>query len=74
MPLNGTPNAKGRVFIPFSRIHTVGSQAGLELLIGRGFFSTSKIVITTSEGARIFHFGGSDKAHVAPHLILEHMI
>ncbi len=38
------------VSIPYSRIHTVAAEDSVSLLTGRGFFSSSKIIITTSAG------------------------
>jgi hypothetical protein len=67
-------NTKAVVSIPYSRIYTVAAQDEAGLLTGRGFFSSSKVIITTSEGPRIFQFRGADKAHVAHDLILTHMI
>ena len=67
-------NTKAVVSIPFSRIHTVAAQDAVGLLTGRGFFSSSTIVITTSAAPRTFQFRGADKAHIAHDLILRHMI
>lgn len=67
-------NTKAVVSIPYSRIHTVAAQDEAGLLTGRGFFSSSKVMITTSEGPRTFQFRGADKAHTAHDLILKHMI
>jgi hypothetical protein len=62
------------VSIPYSRIHTVAAEDAVGLLTGRGFFSSSKIIITTSAGARVFQFRGADKAHIAHNLILRHIV
>jgi hypothetical protein len=62
------------VSIPYSRINTVAAEDSAGLLTGRGFFSSSKIVITTSDGSRVFQFRGADKAHIAHNLILRHII
>jgi hypothetical protein len=67
-------NTKAVVSIPYSRIHTVAAQDAVGLFTGRGFFSSSTIVITTSAAPRVFQFRGSDKAHIAHDLILRHMI
>jgi hypothetical protein len=67
-------NTKAMVSIPYSRIHTVAAQDAVGLFTGRGFFSSSTIVITTSAAPRVFQFRGSDKAHIAHDLILRHMI
>jgi len=61
------------VSIPYSRIHTVAAEDSVSLLMGRGFFSSSRI-ITTSAGSRVFEFRGADKAHIAHDLILRHII
>jgi hypothetical protein len=62
------------VSIPYSRIHTVAAEDSASLLTGRGFFSSSRIIITTSAGSRVFQFRGADKAHVAHNLILRHIL
>jgi hypothetical protein len=62
------------VSIPYSRIHTVAAEDSVSLLTGRGFFSSSRIIITTSAGSRVFQFRGADKAHIAHDLILRHII
>src|SRR5215210_2653341 len=46
------------VSIPYSRIHTVAAEDSASLLTGRGFFSSSRIIITTSAGSRVFQFRG----------------
>ena len=67
-------NTKAVVSIPYSRIHTVAAEDAAGLLTGRGFFSSSTIVVTTSAAPRAFQFRGADKAHIAHDLILRHMI
>jgi hypothetical protein len=67
-------NSKAIVSIPYGRIHTVAAEDAVGLLTGRGFFSSSKIIITTSDGSRIFQFRGADKAHIAHDLILRHIL
>jgi hypothetical protein len=62
------------VSIPYSRIHTVAAEDSVSLLTGRGFFSSSKVIITTSAGPRVFEFRGADKAHIAHDLILRHIL
>jgi hypothetical protein len=62
------------VSIPYSRIHTVAAEDSASLLTGRGFFSSSRIIITTSGGSRVFQFRGADKAHIAHNLILRHIL
>ena len=67
-------NTKAVVSIPYSRIHTVAAEDAVGLFTGRGFFSSSTIVVTTSAAPRTFQFRGADKAHIAHDLILRHMI
>jgi len=67
-------NSMAVVSIPYSRIHTVAAEDSVGLLTGRGFFSSSKIIITTSAGSRVFQFRGVDKAHIAHNLILRHIL
>jgi hypothetical protein len=67
-------NSKAVMSIPYSRIHTVAAEDAVGLLTGRGFFSSSKIIITTSAGSRVFQFRGADKAHIAHNLILRHIL
>jgi len=43
-------------------------------LTGRGFFSSSKVVLTTAHGELEFEFRGADKAHHAHNLILSQMV
>jgi hypothetical protein len=62
------------VSIPYSRIHTVAAEDSVSLLTGRGFFSSSRIIITSSAGPRVFEFRGADKAHIAHDLILRQII
>ena len=65
---------KAVVSIPYSRIHTVAGEDESGLLSGRGFFGSSKLVLTTSDGDLEFEFRGADKAHMAHNLILGHML
>lgn len=65
---------KAVVSIPYSRIHTIAAEDESGLLAGRGFFSSSKLVITTSHGEFEFEFRGADKAHIAHNLILQHIL
>ncbi len=67
-------NTKAVVSIPYSRIHTVAAEDAVGLFTGRGYFSSSKVMITTTEGAGSFQFRGADKAHIAHDLILKHMV
>jgi hypothetical protein len=65
---------KAVVSMPYSRITSIAAEDSGGLLTGRGFFSSSTIVVTTSAGARTFQFRGADKAHMAHDMILKHII
>lgn len=65
---------KAVVSIPYSRIYTVAAEDDSGLLTGRGFWSSSKVVLTTGHGELEFEFRGADKAHVAHNLILRHIL
>jgi hypothetical protein len=65
---------KAMVSIPYARINSVATEDESGILTGRGFFSSSKIVITTSQSDFEFEFRGADKAHIAHNLILSHML
>lgn len=65
---------KALVSIPYSRITTIAAEDESGLFTGRGFFASSKVVITTSHGDFEFEFRGADKAHLAHELILSHML
>lgn len=65
---------KAVVSIPYLRVLAIAAEDESGLLTGRGFFSSSKIHITTSHGEYEFEFRGADKAHVAHNLILGHMV
>ena len=41
---------KAVVSIPYSRIHTVAAEDDASVLTGRGFFSSSKVILTTGHG------------------------
>jgi hypothetical protein len=64
---------KAMVSIPYNRINSIATEDESGLLTGRGFFASSKIVITTHQGDFEFEFRGADKAHLAHNLILGHM-
>jgi hypothetical protein len=64
---------KAMVSIPYTRINSVATEDESGILTGRGFFASSKIVITTSQSDFEFEFRGADKAHLAHNLILGHM-
>jgi len=65
---------KAVVSIPYSRILSVGAEDDDNLLLGRGFFSTSKLAIKTSDSDYEFEFRGADKAHLAHKLILTRLL
>lgn len=65
---------KAVVSIPYSRVTTVAGEDASGLLTGRGFFASSKLILTTVHGELEFEFRGADKAHVAHDLILGHML
>ncbi len=65
---------KAVVSVPYSRIHSIAAEDESGLFTGRGFFASSKLVITTSHGEYEFEFRGADKAHLAHTLILGHMV
>ena len=61
---------KAIVSIPLDKIQTLAAQDDSGLFTGRGFFSSSVLVVTTSHGLHEFEFRGADKAHHAHQLIL----
>ncbi len=65
---------KAVVSIPYSRITSIAAQDESGLLSGRGFFASSRVLLTTSRGEYEFEFRGADKAHLAHNLILSHMV
>ena len=65
---------KALVSIPYSRITTIAAEDESGLFTGRGFFASSKVVLTTSHGDFEFEFRGADKAHIAHEMILSHML
>ena len=65
---------KAVVSVPYNRIHSIAAEDEAGLFTGRGFFASSKLVITTSHGEYEFEFRGADKAHLAHMLILRHMV
>ncbi len=65
---------KALVSIPYSRITSIATEDESGLFMGRGFFASSKLALTTSHGDYEFEFRGADKAHIAHDLILSHMV
>jgi hypothetical protein len=65
---------KAVVSIPYSRVQTIAAEDESGLLSGRGFFSSSKLIIYTSHGEHEFEFRGADKAHLAHQMVLSHIL
>lgn len=65
---------KAVVSVPYSRITSLAAEDESGLLTGRGFFSSSKLVLSTSHGEWELEFRGADKAHQAHNLILSRMV
>lgn len=65
---------KAVVSIPYSRVTSVAAEDDSGLFSGRGFFASSKMVLTTSHGEYELEFRGADKAHLAHDLILGHIL
>lgn len=65
---------KALVSIPFSRITSVAAEDESGLLTGRGFMSSSNLMVRAGSDDFEFEFRGADKAHLAHHLILSHML
>jgi hypothetical protein len=65
---------KAIVSVPYSRITSIAAKDESGLLTGRGFFSSSSLILTTSHGEYEFEFRGADKAHIAHNLILANMV
>jgi hypothetical protein len=64
---------KAIVSVPYSRVNSIATEDESGLLSGRGFFSSSKMILATSHGEFEFEFRGADKAHLAHNLILGHI-
>jgi hypothetical protein len=65
---------KAVVSIPLDRITTIAAQDESGLFTGRGFWSSSTLVVTTNHSQHEFEFRGADKAHHAHQLILGLMV
>lgn len=65
---------KAVVSVPYSQIQSLAAEDESGLLTGRGFFSSSHLVINTVHGEFEFEFRGADKAHKAHNLIMGHMV
>lgn len=60
--------------IPYSRIYTIAAGDDGGFFHGRGFFSSSTLVLTTGHGDFSFEFRGADKAHLAHNMIVRHIL
>lgn len=68
-------NRKALVSLPYDRIATVAAEDHHGMLTGRGFFSSSTLIVSVSGGDHYtFEFRGADKALHAHNLILSHML
>lgn len=65
---------KAVVSIPYQHINSIAAQDEDNILTGRGFFASSKLIITTTHGDHEFEFRTADKAHHAHDLVLSHML
>jgi hypothetical protein len=62
------------VSVPYSKILTVAAQEEPNPIAGRGFFSSSKLIVALPGSHYDFEFRGADKALHAHNLILWHML
>lgn len=69
-----THKKKAMVTIPYNRIHAVSSADDTGLILKRGHFATGKLTLHAGDDSFEFEFRGSDKAHQAYIMIVEHMI
>lgn len=66
---------KAMVSIPYSRISIVASEDTRGFLIKKGFLSTNKLTIMgPGFEERTFEFRGTEQAHIAHQLIMEHLL
>lgn len=65
---------KAIVSIPYSKITSIAAEDESGLLTGRGFFSSSNVVIKAGTDTFEFEFRGAYKAHYAHNLILSHIL
>ena len=65
---------KALVSIPYNRIYAIAAEDEEAWWGHRGFWSTSKLVLTTGKTEYEFEFRGADRAHIAHDLILRHMV
>ena len=65
---------KAIVSIPFSPIQSVAAEDDGNQIMGNGFLSSGKVILTTGHGQLEFEFRGAGKAHQAHNLILSQMV
>lgn len=65
---------RAMVSIPYSRITSIAAEDESGLLTGRGFMSSSNLVLKAGTEEFEFEFRGADKAHHAHNLILSHIL
>lgn len=65
---------KAIVSIPYARITSIAAEDDAGALTGRGFFSSSTVVLAAGREEYELEFRGADKAHYAHNLILRHML
>lgn len=65
---------KAMVSIPYSKITSIAAEDESGLLTGRGFMSSSNLVLKAGTEEFEFEFRGADKAHHAHNLILSHIL
>ena len=65
---------KALVSVPYRNITSVGAEDSSGLLTGRGFFSSSRLIVTTPHGEHDLEFRGVEKAHAAHRAILRHIL
>ena len=62
------------VSIPYSKITSIAAEDEAGTFTGRGFFSSSNVVLKAGSEEYEFEFRGADKAHYAHNLILRHIL
>lgn len=61
---------KAVVSVPLSKVSSIATEDESGVFTGRGFFSSSKLMIQVGSEDYEFEFRGADKAHMAHDLIL----
>jgi hypothetical protein len=64
---------KAVVSVPYSQVQSLAAEDESGLLAGRGFFSSSHLIVNTAHGTFEFEFRGADKAHMAHNMIMAHL-